>query len=363
MRTRPIGRLSWGSVAAAMAVAHVRYWLTVAPQVHAELRRWNAHAVAIPDPVLRSQALRKLRDERPNTEVLATLTTLVPGEHRSAVVRASVALQVMYDYLDAITETDTEDRLLDGVQLHHAFATALGVEGGTDYYRHHPYRDDGGYLDALVERCRSGIVALPSSAAVMPVARRAAERFGESQTRSHAVPTLGAEQLQLWARSESGGSGMSWWEWAAGAAASVFAVHALLVAAADPHTTPEQAQQIDDAYLRCSALATMLDSVVDDDVDAREGNHRYIAYYPSADAAAQRIASLARSAVDAAHALRDPAHHVLTVSGIAAFYLSMPGTRTPARATVAHAVVDALRPVVILVLGTFRLWRWIKGRG
>ena len=46
----------------------------------------------------------------------------------------------------------------------------------SDYYRYHPWREDGGYLRALVEACRRGCAALPSYGRVRPLVVREARR-------------------------------------------------------------------------------------------------------------------------------------------------------------------------------------------
>jgi tetraprenyl-beta-curcumene synthase len=361
MKCREGGFVSWGDTAAALVGAHARYWSTVAPRVRRELRRWYDHAERIRDPILRAHAADKLRDERANTEVIATLYTLSPRGHRKAAVAAAVALQVMYDYLDAVNEQLVDDPLLDGRQLFRSFAVALTPgEMPVDYYLHHPQNDDSGYLDALVDSCRESLAELPSIATVLPVARDAVARFSEAQTRSHAVPIVGASQLEHWAGQNADAADLLWWEWAGGAAASILGVHALLSAAADVRTTSFHAVDIDRAYLLSSTLTTMLDSLIDDERDATDREHRYIAYYPSTDLAACRIAAIARRAVAAARELPHAAHHAMTVAGIAAFYLSDPDANVGSKCVVAARVTEELKPIIVPILGTFRLWRHVR---
>lgn len=361
--SRAGGPVSSGDTAVAFLLAHARYWLTVAPKVRAELGRWYDHAETIGDPVLRQHAADKLRGERANTEVIATLCTIAPREHRRTVVVAAVALQVMYDYLDAVTEQEVDHPLRNSRQLFRTFAVALSPdEAAVDYYCHHPQRDDNGYLDALVTSAREAIVELPALAAVLPAARQATERFSEAQTRSHAVAREGIGQLEHWAERPASDVGLAWWEWAAGAAASILGVHALLCAAADSSTTPDEARRLDYAYLLGSALTTMLDSLIDDTDDELQGNHRYVAYYPSTDVAACRITAIAKAAVAAARNLSHAAHHVMTVSGIAAFYLSSPTARTGAAGIVGARTSAALQPTIGLALIGFRAWRSARAR-
>jgi tetraprenyl-beta-curcumene synthase len=358
------GRRDSAEAAAALVVAQLRYWTTVAPGVRRRFRRWYDHAQKIADPVLRAHAATKLQDEWGNTEVIATLCTLAPRRHRRTVIDAAVALQVMYDYLDAVTEEPASRSLEDGRQLFRTFAVALTPgEPPVDYYRYHPHHDDSGYLDALVAEARAAIEQLPALAAVLPIARAAALRFGEAQVRSHAVEREGVLQLEAWATKRAATTGLDWWEWAGGAAASVLAIHALLSAGADAATTRAQAVQIDHAYLLGSALTTMLDSLIDDDADETTGSHRYVSYYGDAETAACRIAWLARVAVVAARRLPHAAHHTMTIAGIAGFYLSHPAARQGDASFVGARIAAELEPIILPILTTFRLWRRVKSLG
>ncbi len=151
----------------ALALANVRFWPTVAPLVGAQLKRWEQRAHAIEDPPLHALALEKLREEHFNAEVAATLATLAPREHRKTVVEAIVAYEVMYDYLDGLTEQPTADPLTDGRNLYQAFTDAitLGSEPAGGYYTSRP-ADDGGYLEELVSVVREALARLPSAAAI-----------------------------------------------------------------------------------------------------------------------------------------------------------------------------------------------------
>jgi tetraprenyl-beta-curcumene synthase len=337
--------------AAALALlrANARFWATVFPTVRRELQRWEQRAQAIPDPVLRRQALGKLREERFNTEVAATLATLVAPRRRQAAVTAIVALEVMYDYLDGLSEEAVAQPLADGGALYGAFADAFAPAGPLgDHYRHHPCSDDGGYLAQLAMTCRHALWSLPAARAAAPAAAAALQRCGEAQTRTHAVAQLGPGQLRAWASAQPEAAALRWWEVASGATASVLAAHALIAAAADPATTPAEAERIAAAYLLTGALTTLLDSLVDGELDAATGAHAYVAYYHDEREAAERLAALARQAVSAACGLPRAPHHLMTVAGAVAFYLSAP------------AAAGELRPLLTPALAIFALWRVAK---
>lgn len=347
----------------ALASANARYWPTVVPCVRRHLRDWETRAVQIPDPVLRELALHKLQDERFNSEVAATLAVLASRRHRPAVLAATVSLQVMYDYLDGVSEHPGDHPLDSSRCLFGAFLTALApkpLAPHDDYYRWWPGGQDGGYLSALSASCRTAFWELPSAAVVAPAAREAAIRCGEAQSRVHAIAQLGTDQLAAWAAAHAGGTELTWWEYAAGGAASVLSIHALLSAAADPRTTPADAAEIDAAYLAACALSTLLDSLIDHEADV--DSHRFIDYYPSTESAAERLTAVARRATTSMSTLRSADHHVMTVAGVAAYYLSAPEARSPRARQISEKVIAALQPVIAPALAIFRLWRLAKGR-
>jgi tetraprenyl-beta-curcumene synthase len=345
----------------ALALANARFWPKVAPLAIGQLRRWECRAREIEDPILQSLALEKLRDERFNSEVATTLATLAPKKHRQAVVEAIVAYEVMYDYLDGLTEQPTNDPLRDGHELYQAFTDAItpGPEPTDGYYISRP-TNDSGYLKELVAVVREALARLPATGAIaLPVARAAA-RCAEAQIRAHAVPTLGTAQLEQWASSEVAGTPLGWREFLAGAASSVLAVHALIAAAADKRTTPAEAEEIDTTYLSICALSTMLDSLVDYQRDATAGHAGYIRYYADHDLLARDLAHAARRAVEHAAPLRNGAHHAMTLVGVAAYYVSAPTANSDFARPVTSQVRRELKPLISPTLGIMRTWRAAK---
>jgi len=210
----------------ALVLANTRYWPTVAPIVRAQLHRWEQHARRIPDPILQALALEKLREEPFNAEVAATLAVTSPRAHRKHVVEAIVAYEVMYDYLDGLTEQPSPDPLRNGHQLFQAFTDALTphIQLDTDYYRHYRKTDDGGYLQDLASTVKIALARLPARTAITETARASAARCAEAQIRVHTAPQLGASQLERWATQEARSTALEWREFLAGAVASVLAM-------------------------------------------------------------------------------------------------------------------------------------------
>lgn len=336
---------------AALPAAIVRYWLFVFPAATRALRGWRERAGAIPDPVLRAHALAKLADERGSAEGAAAFAILAGPGRRRAVARACVAFEVLYDYLDALTED--HPTLANNRQLHRAVLDAVDVHvpARDDYYRHHPQRDDGGYLRALVAACRSELARLPGLTVVTAELVAAAARAAEAQSLNHASMRSGHAPLVAWARAAgSAGHGLRWFEYAAGAG-SPLGLLALIAAGARPSVTDAQAHAIAAAYFPpVGTLNWLLESVVDRADDERSGNHSYVGHYRSTDEAVARMVALTRmSAADLAR-LPQGSLHLLLLAGMVALSFQHEATAHADRDVAAAAVFAAVGPAI----GPFR---------
>ena len=347
---------------AALAGANLRFWPSVAPLVARELRRWEREAAGIRDGALRELALAKLTDERFNAEVAATLATLAPAPRRESTTSAIVALELLFDYLDGRTELIAQDPIAHGRALFAAFTAAVD-----------PARDapaalraqsaelaDAAYLCALSEQTRDRLFSLPRADQVQEVAGAAAARCAEAQTRLHAGPTVGEDQLERWARESSGESGLGWREYVGGCASSVLSLHALIAAAADPRTSVADARAIDAAYLAIGGVITMLDSLVDRRDDEERGERGFVRLFSSHQELSGRLIALAREAHARATAAPNGAHHAMTLAGVIAYYTTHPGAREGEARELSLQLRRELEPTIWPTLAVMLGWRAAK---
>lgn len=346
----------------ALVLANMRYWTVIAPLVRAQLDTWEERAGGIDDPTLQALALDKLRDERFNAEVAATLATLAPRAHRPRVVEAIVAYEVMYDYLDGLTEQPTSDPIASGHALYRAFTDAITLNKPPvgDYFTCGRQISDGGYLQELVQVVRGALAQLPSAKSISGACERAATRCAEAQVRAHAAPSVGIPQLEGWASREAAQVSLGWQSFLAGAASSVLAVHALLAAGAAEHTSPAEAVEIDSVYLSICSLSTMLDSLVDYERDTLAGQVGYVRYYETHEELAQDLIAAVRRAFEHAARLGDGGHHIMTLVGVVAYYASAPTAGSEFARPVMQKVCRALEPLIAPTLTVMRAWRTAK---
>jgi tetraprenyl-beta-curcumene synthase len=335
-----------------------RYLCLVLPQVHSELARWRTRAEEIPSLPLRQAATQAL-SKRGDIEGAALFATLAPGVHRRGAVRALVAFQAAYNYLDALSELPSENPVANGDQLHQALLSALHPDGPhPDYYAHNPDREDGGYLTATVDACRDALAGLPSYAALAPAARAAAARIVDFQALNLSEPHGGHDALARWAAEETPvGSGLCWWETAA-AAGSSLAVHALIAAAAAPGLDLGDARSLDGAYFPwIGALHSLLDSLVDRVEDRQSARACLLDYYGSPTDAAARLAALASRAADATERLQNAHAHRVIVTAMCSYYLSAPECDTVEGCAIAKRLAETIGVPLSVAILMFRIRR------
>jgi tetraprenyl-beta-curcumene synthase len=352
-------RRSHLSLASAFAGSASRYWLGVFPLVGRELSHWHERACQIPDPMLRQLALITQRVERGNYEGAAAYAVLVPRAYRARVVRAVVAFQATYDYVDTLSEQPSADPIANGRRLHSALLTALDPGSDhADYYEYSSESRDNGYIRQLVQTCRDALRALPSYPTVAQPALRAASMIVAYQSLNHEEVSDRPRALAEWGAAVApAGSGLRWWEAAAGGASSM-TVFALIAAAARPELSDEETTATHQAYFPwVSALHVLLDSLVDRAKDREHGHHNLIDHYASAGEATNRLEWIAARAVQGAEALPDGARHALIVASMTSFYLSAPTSDDAGSVLATRRVLEAMGAVAAPTMAVHRARR------
>ena len=121
--------------------------------------------------------------------------------------------------------------------------------------------------------------------------------------------------LEAWVRREfPQGHEASWFELSA-AASTDLTIFALLALASEPTCSDSEITQTRRAYFPwTSTLAAMLDSYVDQAEDAANGDHSYIAHYPTPELATHNVCLIVRRCLREARALKNGEKHILIVS-------------------------------------------------
>lgn len=325
-------------------------------EVAVELDKWRKQAESIPDDAIREDALRSLARKRGHADGAALFST-VPSNRNYHLIRLLVSYETILDFLDDVSERHATEA--NGRELHLALVDAF--EPGralSDYYRHHPWRDDGGYLVALVEACRRSCRALPSYDRVRRHVVQEAWRAQVLALNHLTDPALRDAALAAWAAAEfPHEAGLAWFELSAAASATLV-ILALLTLAAYEEVTDREINTTYSAYWPWVSLAAaMLDSHVDRAEDRASGDHSYVAHYPDEGCAVRRIRYCIVRAVRETLALPDGHRHAVIVGCMIAMYLSKDSARTPSMRRSTKELVRAGGSLCRLLHPILRLWR------
>jgi len=323
-----------------------------------EIQGWRRAAERIPDPQIRADALHVIEHKRGNTDGAALFWTLVRRRH-PGLLRLIVAHEMIWDFLDCASERAAYVGERNGRQLHLAVVESLDATRPiSDYYKFHPWREDGGYLRALVATCRAGLLFLPSYLLVRPIVIRDAER-AIVQSLNHATNGGRRDQaLRAWAAKEyPGAHDLAWFELTAAASAPLH-TYALLALAAEGRSTPRMVRETYAAYFPWVSLTTvMLDSYVDQAEDAAEGAHSYLRHYETIERANARVVESIERSMRGVMELPNGPRHAVVVSCMVSMYLSKDSARSAELLATTREMVRVGGPLTRILLPALRLWR------
>jgi tetraprenyl-beta-curcumene synthase len=347
----------------ALARATIRQLVWGLRGVSRSVTVWRARAAGIPEEPLRNDALAALTRKRANIDGAALFWT-IPGRRNRDLLRLLVTYEIMADYLDCASERAAHVGVHNGAQLHRAMIEALDPDLElSDYYLFSPWKDDSGYLRALVECCRECCRRLPSYQVTRPLTIRAAQLAQVLPLNHEPDAAHRNRYLTKWALREFPDKDeLTWFEYT-GAASAWLTILALLALAAEPGCEPMRASAIYSAYLPWVSLTgTMLDSYSDIAEDTANAAHSYLSHYESPERAFARTGELLHRSAAAARRLPDGCRHAVIVACMAAMYLSKDSTRAGRQRTHTQAIARSGGSLTRLLMPVLRLWRLLYGQ-
>lgn len=328
----------------------------VLPLVEQEWSGWWRRALCIPQRELRIQALSSLRYKRFHCAGGSVYATAVPGPVMADVVAAVCALQILVDYLDNLADRTGQHNRVNLAALHEAVDDALTPGGGVrDYYRHHPHREDGGYLGGLVRACQSHLDRLPGlTGDRLELVRRFGAGYARLQVLKHLPPAEREAELINWlAPALACFPGVNWWELAAACGSTLGIFATFQAAASRDGPTPDEVAA---AYFPwIGGLHILLDYYVDQQEDRAGGDLNFVSYYPDTAALVTGLARMHDEAARRAGTLPQQAVHRLVVAGLPGMYLSDPKVAAQRLRPQSRRLVARAGPAAV---ASYLYWRW-----
>lgn len=302
-----------------------KYIRQVFPEVSRELAAWTGLCKNSECQVLAKQALDSLSTKRFHAQG-GSVFALYPQADMRRTIRFIVSLQTISDYLDNLCDRAGVDEESAFRQLHLSMLDAVDpARPISDYYGHYPYKEDNGYLQALVEACREQVQELPAYPLVLGKMKKYVQLYTDLQTYKHLSRDTREEYLGTWADYYIRQfPGLTCWEFSA-AAGSTLAMFIMFVSAFDASLTEERVRILDDAYFPwICGLHILLDYYIDAKEDRLTGDLNFTEYYRNLKHCEERLAFFVERAVESCSTLEYPLFHLTVVKGLLAMYLSDP---------------------------------------
>ena len=303
---------------------------TVFPQVRQQLSYWADYAEANCCPELKEQALLSIKYKKFHCQG-GSIYSLYHGVHTADFIKLIVALQTISDYLDNLCDRAGIADEQAFRQLHLAMTDALTPKAVLqNYYAFYPFKNDGGYLNALVTTCQQQLQKLPSYQRVKPELLHLAKLYSELQTYKHLDPCIREHKMTDWIdQHRNHYPQITGWEFAA-ATGSTLGMFMLCASASDKNLTDSTSTQISTAYFPwISGLHILLDYFIDAAEDQAGGDLNFVSYYSNDSQMLSRLTLFTKQALLQAQTLPQPSFHKIVVQGLLAMYLSDPKTNSP----------------------------------
>lgn len=332
------------------------YIFHILPQVEEELRGWRKFLKSCPPSPLQEQALSSIRAKRFHCQGGAVFTLLNPAAENT-ILPLIISLQTISDYLDNLCDrlvweeldpltTKEKDRHLEkGFRhLHLSMLAALQPQNTLpqDYYRYYPFHEDGGYLQALVNRCQKHTASLPAYQEVQEKVFFLTGLYSDLQALKHLSLKNRQAYLEEWFEPYKNKYPALRWNEFAAAAGSTLGTFGLLTLAASPQISLPEVEALYQCYFPwLCGLHILLDYLIDQEEDRREKDLNFIFDYDDQEQCLQRLVFFLENALRQTETLADAYFHRTVVQGLLALYLSDPKIKEQKMQKLAHRLLAA----------------------
>ncbi|WP_035511487.1 tetraprenyl-beta-curcumene synthase family protein [Halobacillus karajensis] len=300
-----------------------RVYRHIFPSVHKELSYWIERAQSIPDPELRNQALRSIKDKTFHCEG-GSIYSVLSGDNADKSIQFIVAYQTISDYLDNLCDRSTSMDPVDFRMLHQAMTDALTPGNDCqDYYQYREEKEDGGYLHDLVKTCQDILAESKDYKMVHAQALKLGKLYSDLQVHKHVIEDERIPRLQNWfSRYQSEWPELSWYEFSA-CTGSTLGVFCLVSYALSGRMDGELAVQIERSYFPyMQGLHILLDYYIDQEEDEREGDLNFCAYYDHQEQMKKRFRYFVVKTNEEIQKLPDSSFHEMIHEGLVGMYLA-----------------------------------------
>lgn len=193
-----------------------------------------------------------------------------------------------------------------------------------NYYLYHPYINDNGYLDGLVEECRRQVIKNKQFSLVAQPIKKLAEAYSELQFFKFVREPYRKEMITSWSEKHNKYPEVLSFEYFA-ASDSILGVAALFTASLSQEINSDEIDKIYTAYFPwICGLHKLLDNYVNSNEVTPFDNFNSTDYYQNIKDCEERISFFAIEALKKCETLMHPDFHKGVVEYLLSLYLSDP---------------------------------------
>lgn len=297
------------------------------PSVRRELSHWRRQAERIPNSELRNQALLSLQYKKFHCHGGGVYAFLA-GSHFNEAIRFIVAYQTISDYLDNLCDRSTSLDPLDFEQLHKSMLDIFTGEETDNYYEYREDQEDGGYLRNLVNTCQNVLQNHSISPRLYENLIQLNTQYRHLQIHKHVKHEERLPRLLQWYEKENQNPRLLWQEFAS-ASGSTLGIFCLVSYCLAGEQEDAEYDEIFAAYYPyIQGLHILLDYLIDQDEDIKEGDLNFCAMYESPQQLSERLLMFIETSLFNVQKLPDSTFHRLVVKGLVGLYLSDKKTDT-----------------------------------
>lgn len=333
-----------------------RVYREILPVVHDYLIYWRKKAENIPNHELRKQALASIDMKTFHCEG-GSILALLAGKHSNQCIKFIVAYQTISDYLDNLCDRSTSLDPTDFRMLHQSMHDALKVdEPLKNYYQYREDQDDGGYLHDLVKTCKEILKSMNHYPFITQYLIELCSYYCDLQVHKHVKVEERIPRLQTWfEKYRHNLPKMEWYEFSA-CAGSTLGIFCLVAYAFQEQFNEHLAKQIRDSYFPyVQGLHILLDYLIDQEEDEKEGDLNFCHYYESEEKMMLRLEHFITESDRHLKGIPHEKFHRLVNRGLLGVYLSDDKVN-------AQKQLSKLAKKLIKVGGSSSLFFYINGR-
>ncbi|WP_350344781.1 tetraprenyl-beta-curcumene synthase family protein [Proteinivorax tanatarense] len=296
-----------------------KFIYNVFPKVKNQLAIYKEFLEDCPSPELKVQALESIKHKK-----FHCLGGNIYSVKNYNLIPFITAFQTISDYLDNLCDNNDVNSEKAFRNLHNSMLEVFDKETSHHFYEHYPQKNDGGYLDFLVDECVKTGSSLPSFSKIKKDCYHLTSLYVDLQSLKHLEINDREHRLITWHENQKDANDLFWWEFAA-ATGSTLTTFALALEASSKNLSENDVESIKEAYFPwITGLHILLDYLVDQHEDKEQGELNFISYYPKKEVLNDRLKFFVEKSLESAAKLKNSSFHVLIVRGLLAMYLSDP---------------------------------------